>query len=212
MYVPAGFASDDLARLDALVGRDPFVTLVTVDGEGMPFASHLPVLYRRDDAGIVLEGHWARPNPQWRHAGTALAIVHGPHAYVSAGWYPDKASAGRVPTWNYEAAHLRGTLETFDDADALAAVVDALSRVHEARTGGDWGFDRDDIRQTRMLAGIVGFRLRVAQVQIKRKLGQNHPRANMAAVIDRLQARGGREAEVAAAMAQLLPAPDDTRR
>ena len=39
---------------------------------------------------IELRGHWARPNPQATHAGHALAIVHGPHAYVSPAWYPDK--------------------------------------------------------------------------------------------------------------------------
>ena len=108
MYTPAAFAATDLALLDALVGADPFVTLVTVGADGAPFASHLPVLYRRDGDRVRLEGHWARPNPQARHAGPALAIVHGPHAYVSPGWYPDKEPAARVPTWNYAVAHLAG--------------------------------------------------------------------------------------------------------
>ena len=47
MYTPKHFAEHDLAGLDALVARDAFATLVTV-ADGAPFASHLPVLYRRD--------------------------------------------------------------------------------------------------------------------------------------------------------------------
>ena len=114
MYTSRAFV-DDPAALDALFAHDPFVTLSTVDADGVPVATHLPVLYRRDGDALRIEGHWARPNPQAGHGGTALMIVHGPHAYVSPGWYPDKTEAARVPTWNYTGAHLRGRLECFDD-------------------------------------------------------------------------------------------------
>ena len=89
MYTPAASAETDLAGLDRLIARDAFVTLVTV-ADGLPFVSHLPVLYTRDGDRVLIEGHWARPNPQARHAGSALMIVHGPHAYLSPGWYADK--------------------------------------------------------------------------------------------------------------------------
>ncbi|WP_251274429.1 FMN-binding negative transcriptional regulator, partial [Enterobacter hormaechei] len=77
----------------------------------------------RDGDQIELRGHWARANPQSRHSGAAKVLVDGPHGYVSASWYPDKEPAARVPTWNYAAAELRGQLQTFDDADALAELV-----------------------------------------------------------------------------------------
>ena len=140
MYLPRAFAETDLAALDALFDRDAFVTLITVR-DGAPEIAHLPVLYRRDGQRIELQGHWAAANPQAAHAGPAVAVVHGPHAYVSAGWYPDKQPAARVPTWNYAVAHLHGTLETFREEAALAALVDALSAHYEARVGGDWRFD-----------------------------------------------------------------------
>ena len=102
--------------------------------------SHLPVLYRREGETVELRGHWARPNPQSRHSGPALAIVHGPNAYVSPSWYPDKEPAARVPTWNYAVAHLDGELTSFEDEASLAAIVDDLSRQHERRVGGDWRY------------------------------------------------------------------------
>jgi transcriptional regulator len=200
MYLPRAFAESDLAALDALVARDNFITLVTVR-EDAPMVSHLPVLYRRDGDVVELRGHWARPNPQSRHSGPALAIVHGPHAYVSPSWYPDKEPAARVPTWNYAVAHLDGALTTFDDEVSLASIVDGLSRQHEARVASDWRYDhgREDIRS--QLSGIVGFTFAVREVRLKFKLNQNHPHANRVAVAERLDAQE-REAsrEIAALM------------
>ncbi len=193
MYNPRAFAESDLAALDGLIERDPFISLITVDADGLPFASHLPVLYRRSQDQVRLEGHWARPNPQARHAGAALAIVHGPHAYVSPGWYADKEAAARVPTWNYAVAHLRGRLEAFDDEAALGDLVDRLSRHHEARVGQDWRFEiqREDHR--RQLRGIVGFRLHVDAIALKFKLSQNHPDANVTGAADALDRLGQHE-------------------
>lgn len=202
MYAPRAFADTDLQALDRLIERDAFITLVTVDADGAPFASHLPVLYARDGERIVIEGHWARPNPQVHHVGPALAIVHGPHAYVSPGWYPDKEEASRVPTWNYAVAHLRGTLEAFTDEAALADLVDRLSLRNEQRVGQDWRFEYGRESHRSQLRGIVGLRLRVERVQLKFKLSQNHPDANVRGAIAGLREHG--DDEVAGLMQERL--------
>ncbi|MDH7451700.1 FMN-binding negative transcriptional regulator [Luteimonas composti] len=200
MYAPRAFAETDLSQLDALLAADPFVTLVTTDADGAPFASHLPVLYRRDGERVLVEGHWAKPNPQAAHAGPALMIVHGPHAYVSPGWYPDKEAAARVPTWNYAVAHLSGQLRTCEDEAALADLVSRLSDCFEAGVGQDWRFEpgREDHR--RQLRGIVGFRFEPERIALKFKLSQNHPAANRAAVADALEGLDARSRAVAGLM------------
>lgn len=192
MYTPRAFAETDLTGLDRLIERDAFVTLVTV-ADGLPFVSHLPVLYARDGDGIVIEGHWARPNPQARHAGPALVIVHGPHAYLSPGWYADKEEAARVPTWNYAVAHLQGTLESTEDTDQLASIVDRLSQANEARVGNDWRFEHDRDDHVRQLRGIIGFRFTVDRVELKFKLSQNHPVANVEGAAAALHRLGGED-------------------
>ncbi len=208
MYTPHAFVVSNLDQLDALLARDAFITLVTVDAQGLPTASHLPVLYRRDGDRILLEGHWARANPQAAHAGPALVIVHGPHAYISPGWYPDKLEMARVPTWNYAVAHLHGSLQATDDADRLAGIVAGLSEVNEARVGGDWRFDSEDPAYARQLRGIIGFRFEVERVEMKFKLGQNHPPANrMAAAAALCELPSPRDHEVAALMRTTLPPP-----
>ncbi|MBB5208626.1 FMN-binding negative transcriptional regulator [Chiayiivirga flava] len=197
-YLPRSFAETDLAALDALLAQDSFVTLLSVDDSGAPFASHLPVLYRRDGDDVLIEGHHARSNPQVKHRGEVLMIVHGPHAYISPGWYADKLEAARVPTWNYAVAHLYGTLEPFDDEASLADLVDRLSQRFEASIGGDWRFDPGNEAERVQLRGIVGFRFRPQRIALKFKLNQNHPAANVRGAIDGLR-RTGSEREQAVA-------------
>ncbi|MCR6686887.1 FMN-binding negative transcriptional regulator [Pseudoxanthomonas sp.] len=205
MYTPRAFAEDDPSALDRLLARDPFVTLVTSGGDGLPFASHLPVLHARDGEGLLLEGHWARPNPQASHAGPALAIVHGPHHYISPEWYPDKGETARVPTWNYAAAHLYGELQPLHDEDALASIVARLGERFESAVGGRWRYDHDDPRERAQLRGIVGFRFRAARIELKFKLNQNHPAANVQGAIDGLRGLDRADAaEVAGLMAERL--------
>ena len=204
MYLPRAFAEADLAALDALAAGHPFATLVTL-ADGAPYVSHLPVLYRREGELIELRGHWSRANPQWRHAGPALAILHGPHAYVSPGWYADKEPQARVPTWNYAVAHLGGELEIHDDPGFTAAVVADLSELHETSVGSDWRYEADNAAHSVQLKGIVGFRMRVAHVELKFKLNQNHPEANVlgAAAALAASAREG-DREIAALMTERL--------
>ena len=192
MYTPRAFVETDLVALDRLIARDAFVTLVTV-ADGVPCVSHLPVLYAREGDRIVIEGHWAKPNPQARHAGPALLIVHGPHAYLSPGWYADKEEAARVPTWNYAVAHLHGVLELTDDTAELASIVDRLSQFNEARVGNDWRFEHDRDDHVRQLRGIVGFRFTGERVEVKFKLSQNHPAANVEGAATALRRLGGED-------------------
>lgn len=207
MYTPSAFAETDLAALDALALAHPFATLITI-ADGEPFVSHLPVLCRRDGAAVELRGHWSRANPQWRHGGDATLIVHGPSAYVSPSWYPDKEAAARVPTWNYAVAHLHGPLEVFDDEPGLARIVSDLSDHFEATVGQHWRFEpeRDDHRS--QLRGIVGFRLVPTRIELKFKLNQNHPAANVDAVASALATRGDAEREIAGLMRDRLDRRD----
>lgn len=204
MYLPAFFdASADRGALAALLRHDPFVTLVS-QHDGAPFATHLPVLTHHVGERLVLSGHWAKPNPQWRsiEGQTVLAIVHGPHAYVSPRWYPDPQRA--VPTWNYAAAHLYGAVRLVADEAGLLRLVDALAQQFE--TGEQpWRLADADPVAPRMVAGIVGFELEVERIEVKHKLSQNHAPERVAGAIAGLHAEGGAAgSQVAALMAEAL--------
>lgn len=205
MYTPRAFAETDLGELDKLLARDAFVTLITTDDNGEPFASHLPVLYSREGDKVLIEGHWARPNPQAMHDGAALMIVHGPHAYISPGWYADKEEAARVPTWNYAVAHLGGKLEASTDEAFLASIVDRLSVRHETAIGSDWRYQHEREDHRSQLRGIIGFRFAPERIELKFKFSQNHPAANVRGAAQALREQDDpRSREVAAMMLERL--------
>lgn len=200
MFTPRTFAETDLAGLDWLATRDAFATIVTAGADGLPCANHLPVLYRRNGDRVLLEGHWSRANPQAKQAGPALVILHGPHHYISPGWYPDKATEVRVPTWNYAVAHLYGELRTYDDTAGLSDLIARLSDHYEASIGGDWRFDTAREEEVSQLRGIIGFRFEVSRVELKFKLNQNHPAANVHGAAESLRALGRPGADEVAAL------------
>jgi transcriptional regulator len=200
MYIPAFFLETDLKQLDWLAAHDPFGTLISATGNA-PFASHLPVLYRRADAQVTLTGHWARHNPQWStiEGQRVLFIFHGPHAYISPRWYTDPPRL--VPTWDYAAAHLYGQVRLIQDPEKLEQVVAALAAHFEAGAPDPWRMSEVLPRQ-RLLSDIVGFELLVDEIQVKFKLNQNHPAANVEGVIAGLRGEGGEDAVALAALMQ----------
>lgn len=183
MHVPAAFAVTDPADIDAMIAEARLGLLVTHGPRGL-WASHLPFLW--DPRARTLTGHLARANPHRERAGAgeALVVFSGPEAYVSPGWYPTKATDPRqAPTWNYEAVHVRGTLEWFDAPDRLRALLAALSDRHERDRPEPWRLeDAPADYVERQLRGIVGVTLRVTEVTAKRKLSQNRAAEDRAGV------------------------------
>ncbi|MCS3746355.1 transcriptional regulator [Xanthomonas arboricola] len=211
MYAPRAFAQTDLALLDWLLARDPFVTLISQGEDGAPAISHLPVLYHRDGEAIIIEGHWARPNPQARALDDVVIVVHGPHAYVSPTWYPDKEAAARVPTWNYAVAHLHGQCSRVDDEAALGDLIDRMSRHFEHRVGSDWLFEMERDSHRRQLRGLVGFRFVPSRIELTFKLSQNHPPANRRSVSQFLAQQPDQASHAIAALMQAAMDADTTR-
>lgn len=202
VYIPPHFRETDLVRLDWLAAHDAFGTLVSMV-DGAPFATHLPVLYAREGGKVTLSGHWARPNAQWKdvEGQRALFMLHGPHTYISPRWY-EKPEAN-VPTWNYAVAHLYGKVRVVREADELERIVVRLAEKYEQGAQAPWRYDAGHGRP--QLRGIVGFEMAVDEIQVKYKLNQNHPVANVAGAIAGLEGQSTEDArEVAKLMRETL--------
>jgi transcriptional regulator len=179
MYVPAHFATADADALITRLARRWAGVLVSVDADGTPIATHLPVLWNSETRTI--SGHIARANPHWKLGeGRGLLVLNGPEAYVSPSYYPSKAEHGKtVPTWNYEAVHLSGRVEWFDDAARLEKVVSDLSDFFERDRPAPWAVgDAPRSYIDALLRGIVGVTLHVDRIEAKRKLSQNKSAAD----------------------------------
>jgi len=183
MYVPDHFAAADEDALIARLARRWAGVLITIDSEGAPVGTHLPILWNAEKR--VATGHIARANPQWQQGtGKGLIVLSGAEAYVTPSWYPSKAENGKtVPTWNYEAVHITGQVEWFDDAARLEGVVAALSNAHEHDRADPWAIgDAPRPYINALLRGIVGVSLTAERVEAKRKLSQNKSAKDFAGV------------------------------
>jgi len=194
MYVPTHFAEDRKEILHAAMRAAGLATLVTLTAEGL-VASHVPLLLDAEAGPYgTLVGHLARANPQATAApiGEALVIYTGPDAYITPSWYASKREHGRVvPTWNYVAIHAYGTLEVFDDAARLHALVSRLTDHKETPRAAPWAVTDGPARFIDgQLKGIVGFALPIARLQGKWKMSQNRPPEDRAGVVAGLQAEG----------------------
>lgn len=207
MYTPRPFLITDRDVILSLIGRHSFATVVSQDANGAPVASHLPVLRRvGESGGDVLITHMARANPQWRQwtaERELLTLFHGPHAYVSPGWYQ---SSPMVPTWNYAAVHVYGRPRLIEDAGALLAMLRGLTDHFEAGQAQPYGPRLTDEHMQRLLPGLVGFEISVTRMEATFKLSQNRSPEDRAGVIAALAAsQDPMDREVAILMQQTPP-------
>jgi transcriptional regulator len=230
MYLPRHFTLTDMTQIAAFVDAAQSANLVTFDGT-KPVATLLPVIWDRpawltadpdpadghaDSEGEAsfgrLLGHIAIANDQWKTAlsgAQALAIVHGPQAYISPAWYESKARHGRVvPTWNYEAVHLTGTLAFHHDPEWLRAFVTRLTTTHESGRGHPWAVtDAPPEYIDGQLRAIVGVELTITSVEAKQKLSQNRSELDREGVVAGLLGeQGPGPAAIADVMAKQLVA------
>ena len=179
MYLPPQFKAEGRALAFELMRSHPFAQLISIDDDGLPYVTPLPLHTLQNGAQTVLLGHCAKANPHWRYLAArpqAVVTFLGPHAYMTPRVYPDLA---RVPTWNYVMVH--GTVEAkivehFDDKDRL---LKHLIADHDPAYADQWRGLGDDYQQ-KMMAGIVAFELKVLTLQCKIKVNQHRPEAREA--------------------------------
>ena len=190
MYRPDAFRLDDRETQLAHAMTHPFATVITQRG-GVLTVSHLPLLVDPDRG--VLRGHLARENPQYQDLAAeseALAIFHGPHAYVSPSVYEEQPS---VPTWNYVVVHVRGRGRLVDEAVLRTILDDLVGRFDP--TG--WRLDAPAEYLRSALDAIAGFEIPIEHLEGKWKLSQNRSRTDQRRVAAWLE--GGVESSRAVA-------------
>lgn len=198
MYLPKSFEVTDSHKLAEIMRRFSFATLITT-ADGVPFATHLPILHRSQPGTAgVLVGHVARANPQWQHFANSmesLAIFSGPHAYVSPTWYATELA---VPTWNYIAVHVYGVPRVIDDEVWLVALLDEMVERYEANRPQPWPNQLPEDFRRNLLKSIVGFEMPISRIDGKFKLSQNRPEQDRNNVVRELNGSSNPEARAVA--------------
>ncbi|WP_375687685.1 FMN-binding negative transcriptional regulator [Pseudooceanicola sp. LIPI14-2-Ac024] len=180
-----------------------FGILTVANGDATPLVSHVPFLL--SDDGTLAELHLARPNPIVKALSeprAARLVIAGSHGYISPDWY---GIDDQVPTWNYVAVHLSGTLELTPEA-GLHDLLDRQSAEFETRLLPKTPWTSDKMTEglmDRMMRAIVPARLAVAEVDGTWKFSQNKPEDVRMAAADGVEAAGD------PALAALMRTPPD---
>ena len=197
------------ARGNLDYARERGFGVLAVNGPDAPHLSHVPFLLNAQ--GTQADIHLLRSNPIARALGEPLPAkiaVSGPDTYVSPDWYgvPDQ-----VPTWNYVAVHMTGTLELRPQKD-LHALLDRQSAFYEDRLLPKTPWTTDKMTpevMEKMMRMIVPCRFTVTAVDGTWKLNQNKPDDVRLRAATEVAAYGfGTETALIAALMQGVPAKD----
>ncbi len=189
MYIPAYYRNEDIDAVRAFIQENGFAILVS-QAEGKPWATHIPLVLSKDPEGRdILTGHISRANRQWEHFAEStevLAIFSGPHAYVSSSWYDHE----NVPTWNYLAVHVYGTIR-ITEGDLLLRQLSKLVDKYEAKMQNPVSVGKMSKEYLAgAIKGIVGFEIGITGIQAAVKLSQNRDEKNYARIIEALEQQG----------------------
>lgn len=176
MYIPGFNRMIDIDQMLSFIQKNSFGIMVS-SHKGVPIATHLPFITAQDGDTLLLRSHFAIANDHWKHVSNqteSLAIFSGPHAYITPKLY-DKVES--VPTWNYIAVHVYGTVETFgyhDQPERLEQMLVEMIDNYESSYQPQWQSLGERFKNG-MKQGIIGLEMTVTRLQGKAKLSQNRP-------------------------------------
>ncbi len=184
MFIPSNYKNEDLDEIKNFLKYNSFGILVNqVDGK--PWATHIPLELGSDsDGNDILVGHMARANKQWSYFEKdkqVLCIFNGPHSYVSSSWYKEE----EVPTWNYIAIHVYGTIKILDEEAVLASLHKLVDK-YEQSSKEPISLDDMSPKTMRQTKSIVGFQIKIDDIQATYKLsqGREHDHPNIIAELE----------------------------
>jgi len=190
--------------------REAGFGMLAIAHNGAPLLSHIPFLLSED--GTTAEFHLVRSNPIARafkdtdiDTIPAKLAISGPHSYVSPDWY---GITDQVPTWNYVAVHLTGSISA-EPAQCLPNLLARQSAFFEDRLlpKPPWLASKvNDEALAKMMRMIAPFKLHIKTVEGTWKLSQNKPDDARHAAADHINAYGfGNDPRLLAAMMRTPP-------
>lgn len=185
MYVNPINRWEDEPEIISFIQKNAFATLIS-QGNGRPLATHLPFVLDQNRAGEpVISGHLAKANSQWKSIpdqSEVLVMFQGPHAYISSSWYNHE----NVPTWNYLAVHVYGKIRIIEGEELLNHLK-KLTDTYELGRPNRVSVERmSEAYLQGQIRALVGFEIRITEVQASAKLSQNRDQTNFENIITEL--------------------------
>lgn len=198
MYNLSYFKETDKQVLLRFIDDYPFAFLTGSDLNGRQVATQIPVLLEEREGEWYLQGHIMRKTDHHRafeQNPQALVVFTGPQCYVSASWYTNPQIGS---TWNYMSLHCRGNLQFMPDEHLISLMQKLTLRFEKNNTGSPTIYDNlPEAFLKKMMPAIVGFEIKVEEMDNVFKLSQNRNKPSYLNIIEQLEKQGGNSALVA---------------
>lgn len=173
MYNISYFKANNHEEIIAFMHANPFVTICGVDANGLPVATHIPILIKQEADKIILSGHIMRKQDHsnaFEINNNVFVIFSAPSAFVSASWYKEK---GIASTWNYQTVHAIGKMEMKDDAHLYQLLTDLTMHFEKDPNAPTQVKNLDPEYVQQNMKAIVSFDIEVTELKNVFKLSQN---------------------------------------
>jgi len=188
MYIPESYRNENIEKVKEFLKANSFGILINqVDGKIS--GTHIPLELDKDENGEdVLLGHIAKRNPQSKNFTNneeVLAIFNGPHHYISSSWYHKED----VPTWNYIAVHVYGTIKIIEGEELFEAMKKLVDK-HEKNSAKPVSVENMSSKTFQQINGVVGFSIKINEIQAAYKLSQKHDEVDYHTITSELKKNG----------------------
>lgn len=193
LYTPEHYQFADRHEQLHFISRYPLAQIVTVvpSAHQNPAieATITPLFHQGSDLELNFIGHIAKRNIQSQRiadGADVLALFLGPQAYVSPNWFNVENT---VPTWNYVALQLRGTLCIENDHRQLMHTLRITCSHMESEhfigdTARQWNMDSVDPKLVDKLSHMVtAFSIKGVTLEGVKRLSQDKDYQDMQSIM-----------------------------
>lgn len=203
MYIPELYKNENQEEIKQFINDNGFAILVN-QTNGKPWATHIPLILDSNESGKeVLVGHISKENPQaesFKKDEDVLAIFSGPHAYISSSWYDHE----NVPTWNYLAVHVYGTIKILNYEQAILSLKKLVDK-YEATSENPIKIEELSQKTMIQAKGIVAFEIEITSIESVKKISQNRDKKNFENIISGLEKTKETQSKEIAAIMKKCP-------
>ncbi len=188
MFIPNYYKNENIEEVKGFLNENSFGILIS-QVNGKISGTHIPMELDTDQNGEdILVGHIAKANPQSKNLKNEeeiLAIFNGPHSYISSSLYQKED----VPTWNYIAVHVYGKVKIIEGEELLESLKKLVDK-YEQNSENPVSVEKMSSRTLKLVNGIVGFSIKINEIQAAYKLSQNREETDYHNITNKLEKAG----------------------
>ncbi len=185
MYIPKYFKVNEEQIMYDFIEDNGFATLFSYHNE-KPYATHFAPDVKPERKSFIRtfllvrisSGKMLKIKKFWLCFKGLTVIFH-------LSWYETNQA---VPTWNYEAVHVYGTMKMIEEPTELLGLLRKMVEKYESPSSTYTLNEVDPAYMNGLSKGIIGFKIDISKMEGKQKISQNHSVERQQLVIEKIRA------------------------